>query len=503
VDARRFRVEGGRAMAEFGKAAQVGLMVIALGGAAYVGYRFVSPTTGTSGGYTVHAYLPDVTGVAPHSRVTISGIQTGVVDRIWLDQNRARVDVKMKPDVKLYDDAVIGKRASSLIGESFIVLTPGTEGHRVLKDGDEITHVLDEPSIQTLENQVSDILKDVKGVTESLRGSVGTQTGQEQIAAILKNLAEVTEQLNQAVKENREAVRESLANIQTITRESQPKIDSILVNVKQITDEVRRATASAEAPGQGGKAGDIKSALERINRASASLESTLQHADNIAARVDKGQGTVGRLTKDETLVNEVEGVVEDVGDFVGGISRLQTVVGLRTDYNFLANTVKSYVELRLQPAEDKYYLIELVNDPRGKTSVEQTDVDTTNPAFPPHYRETRTTTTNAFRFSFQFAKRMGPFTGRFGIKESTGGFGLDLHLLDDRFELNQDIFGFGEELTPRWRVALAYEFIRKLWLVGGVDDIFSHDRRDYFVGLQLRFTDHDLKTILPFASMPK
>ena len=94
---------------------------------------------------------------------------------------------------------------------------------------------------------------------------------------------------------------------------------------------------------------------------------------------------------------------------------------------------------------------------------------------------------------------MGPFTGRFGIKESTGGLGLDLHLLDDRFELRQDVFGFGEELSPRWRVALSYEFIRKLWLLGGVDDILNGDRRDYFVGLQLRFTDHDLKTILPFA----
>src|SRR5262249_35463712 len=137
--------------------------------------------------------------------------------------------------------------------------------------------------------------------------------------------------------------------------------------------------------------------------------------------------------------------------------------------------------------------------PRGKTSVEQVDVDTTNPNFPPHYRETRTTTTNAFRFSFQFAKRIGMFTGRFGVKESTGGIGLDLLLLNDRFGLRQDIFSIVEELSPRWRVALGYEFIRRLWLLGGVDDILNNERRDYFVGLQLRFTDHDLKTILPFA----
>jgi phospholipid/cholesterol/gamma-HCH transport system substrate-binding protein len=133
------------------------------------------------------------------------------------------------------------------------------------------------------------------------------------------------------------------------------------------------------------------------------------------------------------------------------------------------------------------------------TRIQQIDVDTTNPNDPPHYREVRTVTTNSFRFSLQFAQRFGPFTGRFGIKESTGGVGLDLHLLDDRFELVQDLFGFGEVVLPRWRMALGYEFIPRLWLLGGVDDILSNDRRDYFVGLQLRFNDEDLKTILPFA----
>jgi phospholipid/cholesterol/gamma-HCH transport system substrate-binding protein len=174
-------------------------------------------------------------------------------------------------------------------------------------------------------------------------------------------------------------------------------------------------------------------------------------------------------------------------------------VGLRTDYNFLANTVKSYVELRLVPGVDKYYMLQLVNDPRGRTSIEQITIDSTNPNQPPSWRETRVTTTNDFRVSFQFAKRLGPFTGRFGVMESTGGLGLDLNLLDDRFELRQDLFGFGEQLTPRWRIQLGYEFINQLWLLAGVDDVLTANRRDYFVGLQLRFTDDDLKTILPFA----
>ncbi|NUO49071.1 MAG: MCE family protein [Polyangiaceae bacterium] len=490
-------------MGSWSRAAKVGLMAIVLSIAVVVGYRFISRSTGTGNGYRVWAYMPDMTGVAPQSRVMISGIQVGVVERIWLDNGQARVDIRMRPEIHLYKDAAVGKRATSLIGEYYIVLTPGTEGNERIPDGGQIVNYIEEPTLQTLQGQVAEILKDVKAVTESLKNTVGSDKGQEQIAKVLENLAEITEELNKTVKENRENVKTTIQNVNSITGDARPQLKEILENIRQVTQDVKEFTGrEPDKQGTPGQPGEIRSTLERIDRASESLESMLKHADNIAARVDAGEGTVGRLTKDETLINEVETVVQDVGDLVGGIGRLQTVVGLRADYNFLANTVKTYVELRLQPAVDKYYMIQLVNDPRGKTSIEQTTVDTTNPNEPSSYRETRVTTSNDFRISFQFAKRLGPFTGRFGVLESTGGIGLDLHLIDDRFELRQDLFGFGEQLTPRWRITVGYEFIDQLWLLGGVDDILTNDRRDYFVGLQLRFTDDDLKSMLPFAPGP-
>jgi phospholipid/cholesterol/gamma-HCH transport system substrate-binding protein len=330
---------------------------------------------------------------------------------------------------------------------------------------------------------------------------VGTDQGKEDIKSTLSNLAQVTEALNQTVRENRQSIRNILVQVEGITKTGGPQIERILENVRVTTEEVRELTAKAQ-DGKPGHEGEIRQIVDKVNRASDSLESALKNIDSVSGRINRGEGTIGRLTKDDKLINEVEGVAENVGDFVGGLSRIQTVVGLRTDYQFLGNGVKSYVELRLQPSEDKYYLIEVINDPHGLTKYEQTDVDTTNPNSPPHYREIRTVTTNSLRFSLQFAQSFGPFTGRWGIKESTGGVGLDLLLFEKRFELRQDLFGFGEVVLPRWRVSLGYEFINRLWLLGGVDDILSGARRDYFVGAQLRFNDEDLKHILPFAHTP-
>jgi phospholipid/cholesterol/gamma-HCH transport system substrate-binding protein len=486
-------------MGEWTKAAKVGLFVIAVGLASVLIFRFVSRTTGTSGGYTVYAQFHDAVGLAPQSRVLMAGIPVGTIQSIRLDHELARVDIRMAPEVVLHDDAAVAKRSASILGEYFLSLTPGTEGRPTLHNGDRVPNVIEAASTDQLISDLARIADRVKLVAENLATTLGSPEGREDMKKTLENLAGVTEALNQTVRENRETIRQTLLNVEDITTSSGPELKHILENVRILTSDVRDLLSSEKGEGKG--SGQLRETVERVNRASASLESALSHIDSVSARIDRGEGTVGRLTKDETLINEVEGAVEGVGDIVGGVSRLQTIIGLRADYNFVSNTLKSYVELRLQPAEDKYYLIEVINDPRGKTTIEQTDVDTTDPTRPLHYRDVRTTTTNAFRFSIMFARRIGPFTGRFGILESTGGIGLDTHLLRNRFEVRQDLFGFGETAIPRWRIGLGYEFVNRLWMLVGVDEILNSDRRDYFIGLQLRFNDEDLKAMLPFASI--
>jgi phospholipid/cholesterol/gamma-HCH transport system substrate-binding protein len=480
------------------QAAKVGLFVALTGAASYGIYRFVSPQVTGGAGYTVHAYIRDATGLAPRSRVTIAGIPVGSLDSIRLENGEARLDVKVKNEVPLYENATLGKKSASLLGESVVVLTPGTPDNRKLRDGDEIHVMLDEATPADIMQEVKEIADSVKQVANQLANSIGTEQGGQNMRLILQNLADSTEALNQTIRENREVIKDTLRNIDAITTNATPEMSQILENVRVVTQDVRELLAAQG--GQSAQAGSLRETIDRLDHASKSLESTMEHADNVVGRVDRGEGTIGRLSKDEALINEVQGVAEGVNDYVSNITRLKTIVGLRSDYNFLANTLKTYVSLRLQPREDKYYELELIDDPRGFTSITDTSVDTTNPNQPAHYRVITTTTTEAFRFSLQFAKRFGPFTGRFGIKESTGGIGLDIHLLQDRFEIVNDLFGFSEEVQPRYRVYVSYEFIKHLWLLGGVDHFFLQSERDYFVGLQLRFDDEDLKTILPFSA---
>lgn len=511
-------------MGRFTTSAKVGLFTVATVAAAVSVYRFVDKRGSSRNGYVVHAYFDDASGIAKNSQVKVSGIPVGIIDSVKLERGKARIDIRMYPEIPLHVDAKVAKVSSSLLGDFYLGLATGTDGRETLKDGDEIGVVVEAVTTDGLMRNASDISDDVKKITSSLADSVGTDEGRENLKDILANLANVTEALNATVRENRESIRTVVSKVESITTKGEPEIHAILENVRVSTEALREILGRPEAVAQNGTGagdgtgnglvdgtgaatgtsanagtGEVRRILDKLDRASSSLESTMGHIDTVADRLDKGEGTLGRLSKDEKLINEVEGVVEGVGEYIGGLNRLQTIVNLRMDYQYLTGSVKSYLQLRLQPREDKYYLFEVVYDPRGATTQQQISVETTNPNEPPVYFERRTVTTNSARFSLQFAQRFGPFTGRFGIKESSGGGGLDLNLFDDKFELQQDLYGFGDMVLPRYRLSLGYEFIKRVWLLGGADDILSSDRRDYFVGMQLRFNDEDLKGILPFV----
>jgi phospholipid/cholesterol/gamma-HCH transport system substrate-binding protein len=488
-------------MSRFSTSLKVGVLTLVTVLAGVFVVHFVDKRSAGAGGYQVYVLMDDISGIAKRSNVRIAGIPVGYVEDIRLSGNRARIDIRMQADVPLYEDATASRVARNLLGESYIGLSPGTPGRRQLKDGDEISTVSKTVTPEELLQNMSRIAQTVERITNAIEASVGSEESQQNMRDTLANLADVTDKLNQTVAENRESIRNILSGVEAVTTQGRADALETLENMRVVTGEFRRLMTGNEA--KGGATDKVQSLVDRVDRSSESLEKTLKNLESVTGRLDRGEGTLGRLSKDDKLINEIESVTQDVSTYVSGLSQLRTILSLRSDYQFRAQTVKSFVELRLQPREDKYYSIEIVNDPRGLTKLEQVNVNTTNPNSPNQYQEIRSVTSNALRFSLQFAQRFGPFVGRFGLKESTGGVGLDVLLLDDAFELRQDLFGFGEQVRPRWRLSLGYAFLNRLWLMGGVDDIMSVDRREYFLGMQLRFDDEDLKAVLPFAPTPR
>ncbi|HJL16039.1 MAG TPA: MlaD family protein [Sandaracinaceae bacterium LLY-WYZ-13_1] len=488
------------------KAAKVGTLVVAALVAAFVVWRLVDERAGTDDGYRVCAVFDNAHGLITKSRVTVAGIPVGYIESIELQGARARVDMTIENQVELYENARIERRSASLLGEYILAINPGDPSAPRLEGGECIQETVETPDTADIMADVGAVASSVRSVAEQVERVFGTDEGGRQMADALRNLTEALEAVNRTVQANEAAVTHTLQNIDSITTNAEPELARILDNVATVTRDLRDIIEH-NRDGLDEGVGEVGPTIASINRASQQLERVLEDVGEITERTAAGEGTVGRLTSDEHLIDEAEEVVEGINNIVGGFSRLQTIVGLRSEYLFLSNAFKNYLEVRIAPSEDRYFLIQLVDDPRGQTQFTTTQVRTSPPRRdePAFYEEVRATTTESLLFSLQLAKRLYFMTFRFGILESSGGIGLDLHLFDDRFEMNADLFRFGDQTFPNLRVRIAYEIVETLYILGGVDNILNADPSvpaqngaDFFLGAQLRFDDQDLISLFPF-----
>ena len=294
-------------------------------------------------------------------------------------------------------------------------------------------------------------------------------------------LNNIGKNLNDTLAENRESLRTIIDNVEDITHGIKGLTQGSAADVTQILGDIKAITASVRGVVADDSYGtSIKDSIAKLSGAVDKLDRTLGNAEDASKDVkgltqglQDGEGTIGRLLKDEKLINDVEEVVSDAGSLIKDIVGLQTIVGLRSEYNFLAGSIKTYLSVELHPRPDKYYLIELINDPRGQRNVSTTLTRSDDPSRPLLTREDKVVVSDAFRVSFQFAKRISFATFRFGIKESTGGIGADFNFWNDRIQVTTDIFDFQANTFPRLKALASWQFFRSLYIVGGVDDAFN------------------------------
>jgi phospholipid/cholesterol/gamma-HCH transport system substrate-binding protein len=487
----------------------VGALTLVILAGTYLLFQYTSERV-SGKGYRVHALFFNALGIYEKTKVLSAGLRVGQVEDRVLDQatGKAKVFVAIDPEIHLYENASIGKKSASLLGEYYLDIDPGTpfimrDGQKVesrrLKDGDQILHVTEPAEMGEIMDSMNAILPVLKSILDDVKGLTGGP-----IKDLATNTNQMIERNSVIVERLLGRVDEIAATVQGITKSESDDVRVALQNVREITEGLKSLVGTTQ--GQVSGAGeDVRSSLQKLQRSVESLDKSLNHVEKITGKIADGEGTVGHLITDDTVAKNLDSITDDANSLLHGVTRLQTIVGMRTEYNYLAHTFKNYVAVTLMPRPDKFYLIEIVDDPRGYRTQSQTYTDSSKDG----QNLTKTiTTTEQMRLTFQFGKRIGPFVGRFGIKESTGGVGADLYLFDDRLMLSADVFDMRSNQYPRavGRATLAV-YKRMVYLVGGVDDVFNYVRTqssaggtfDWFLGAQLVFNDEDLKSLLLFG----
>jgi phospholipid/cholesterol/gamma-HCH transport system substrate-binding protein len=140
-------------------------------------------------GYRVKLSVAEATQLATQADVRISGVPVGKVVKLERSGDRTLATVEIKPKfAPLPRDVRVILRQKTLLGETFVEMTPGTKGAPKLKEGatlparqaqstvelDEVLQSLDRPSREHLQAWLQGWAKAVDGRAQNISDIAGT-----------------------------------------------------------------------------------------------------------------------------------------------------------------------------------------------------------------------------------------------------------------------------------------------------------------------------------------
>lgn len=479
---------------------------------AYMTFRLGSFQFGEPEGYTVWCVFDNATGLKPGAPVEMAGIRIGKVKSIGLYHSKARVTFFIRSEAPLAVDARAVIRTRGVLGDKFVAMEPGSPGAPRLKHGARLARAKAPPDLDEVMNRIGRIADDVKDLTSSLKVSLGSPQSQQNIQESLANIRELTAVLKEAAVGNRGQLNRVIENLDHFTSDlsqisgdNRQALNETIRNFHVISSQLERtigALASVvEKVDQGqGTLGALVNNRQTVDDLNASLASL----KDIARKIDEGKGSIGKLVNDDSTVTKIDEALTGINNYLGQADRWRVYVDYRGEYLFGESSLRSYVNLRLQPKADKFYLVGVMWDPRGRRTEKKSISTVTHPD------GSVTTTTDhwvqydkdAILFNAQIGKRFHDVTFRGGVFASTGGAAVDYHMLNDALRLTLEAYDFRADYDPHLKFAVDYSFWKYFYLTAGVDDFINDDQSSFFLGAGFNFYDDDLKYLLTAAPKP-
>lgn len=503
------------AQAPFSSKAVVGLFVlVTLGILAWGTLQLGGFGFRRAEGYPLIAVFDSAYGVEPQSPVLIAGIKVGEVTDVELYQKRARITIKFLKGVQVHKDATALIKTAGIIGEKYIEINPGSEESPVLGPGEMIENAGSPPDFDKLAEALSDIAVDVKAITESLRYALAATDTRESLRQTVLALERISREVEGAMAENREGVREIVESVRVLTARLEKQAPEVIDNINQVALDAQAFMANVSGAVDDIRP-EVREAFDKVDSVVAKLDAAAEDIRQITDKVNRGEGTVGKLLNDPETANKLNDTLAGVNVLLKQVNDLKTSIRYRGEYRFNETNryrlvpheddrrggLKSYVGLKIQPKQDKYYLFEIVHDPAGRISQKRTIIRDVNGNIVNNTLTTKIE--DRIEFSAQIAKTIYGITLRGGLIENTGGVGAEYAILDPNLRVSVQAFDFSKPTNPNLKAELDWIFFKHFYLTGGAEDIVNSELEPlYFGGGGVQFDDDDLKILLSTLPTP-
>lgn len=434
-------------------------------------------------GARVSTLFDSAAGLDKNAPVKMAGVPIGEVEALTLEDSHAKVSMRIRPGFRIPNGSRAAVKAAGLLGDKYVEILPGREPG-FIEEGAQLPQAEVTADLDSLINRFGAIADDVKAVTASLRGALGTGEGERSLKDIVSHFRNVAENLDHIVTENRTNVAATVAHAEAFMRALREDGPKLVATLNRIADRLERGDGTL------GKLLTDEAAYRKLDDALASL-------NTVSKNLETGKGTLGKLINDDQAYEKLNTALTGLSGTLNKIDQIRLTLDARNEYQFAEGENKGYFGLHITPRENKSYIVEVVDDPRGRVFKTTTSVSVDGG--PPTLTE-QLKTERKIKFSVELFRRFGDLGLRGGLMENSFGLGADYFLDAPGLQLSVDLWDFSSDdpLTDNVhaKATARYRFLDYLYVQAGYDNPFNRDLDTAFVGGGLTFDDEDLKYLI-------
>ncbi len=283
------------------KEVKVGLLALISGVILYLGFNFLKGSDFFSPNNNYYVVYDNIGGLTESNTVMLNGWAVGRVKKIELLQNQGnklRVTLDINKDVILTDSTAAVLASSSVLGGKAISLKIGP-GNRVLQDEDTLIAATEKNLSEMINEKITPITENVDTALVNLNVLIKKfQAMSSNIDATLVNLRSTSSTLNSTLAQNQRAIRGIATNLNTLSasmNDPQTGVRPMLGKFNAFADTLSQM--------------QLAQTVERTNR-------SMDNLNQMLSQINQGQGSLGKLTKNDSLYNNLNQFAADLDALV-------------------------------------------------------------------------------------------------------------------------------------------------------------------------------------------
>jgi phospholipid/cholesterol/gamma-HCH transport system substrate-binding protein len=289
---------------------KIGIVVVLAIAAFIWGLNFLKGSNLFSHKYYLYAVYPKIDGLIEANPLLVNGYKIGQVNKISLVQKNGGYQVLVKflltEDVQIPKGSVAKAVSSDLLGSKAVELVYSTNSD-LMNSGDTLKSEVEESlkasvdkRIAPLQAKAENLISSIDSVMTVVNSVLNKKTRDnldksfESVRKAILSLEQTAYKLDDLIGSEKVKISSILSHLNGITAnldKNGQKIDNILTNFSNLSDTLAKA--------------QLKDAI-------ANADKSLIELNTLLSKINQGQGTLGKLAKNDSLYTNLNKSSEDL-----------------------------------------------------------------------------------------------------------------------------------------------------------------------------------------------